>query len=145
MIELVIVIIIIGIIGAIAMARYGDFACRAKAKAELANVRLIFDAASQYEAVNCSLPRDGFTNQYPPDFQGYLDEGVFKRKTPGGGRYDWNGPAAWAHKPSVSIKFPSGTSAATLDVYQQLEAIADDGVANKGWIRVSGRAITFLY
>lgn len=74
LIELMIVILIIGILAAIAIPKYRDITIRAKATTIIADTRLIINAAQLYLADNGQYPPDGWWGEIPEGLEPYLPE-----------------------------------------------------------------------
>ncbi len=74
LIELMVVVVIIGILAAIAIPRYRDITLKANAAAIVADTRVIVHAAQLYLADNGHYPQDGWWGEVPPDLAPYLPE-----------------------------------------------------------------------
>jgi prepilin-type N-terminal cleavage/methylation domain-containing protein len=145
LVELIVVILVIGILAAIAAPKLLRVSNDAAAQTILSSVNTIFQAAERHQAEQGRLPEDAIVGVFPPDFQGYLSSQVFTEPAPLSGRYNWDGPP-WtsATNGKILLHFPAGTSTPTLEFYQTMEAKADDGSATTGWIRASDTRIFFL-
>lgn len=70
-----IVVLIIGILAAIAIPKYRDITIKAKAATIIADTRLILNAAQLYLADYGHYPPDGWWGEIPEGLEPYLPEG----------------------------------------------------------------------
>jgi prepilin-type N-terminal cleavage/methylation domain-containing protein len=145
LVELIVVILVIGILAAVAAPKVLSVSDDAIAQSILSTAKTVLQAAELHQAEQGKLPEDDTIGNFPPDFQGYLSTKVFAQETPLGGRYNWDGPP-WTSDTDgkLLLHFSEGTATTTLKFYQAMEASADDGSATTGWIRASDKRIFFL-
>ena len=144
LIELVIVVLILGILAAVAAPALFRTDDSAMATAELSNARAFMKAIDLFSAKNCRLPNDAGPGKLPPDLLGILDAKMFTNPSPAGGVYDWDGPPPHSTN-ELKCVFPAGTSVATTRFYLKMEDLADDGNPTRGWISASGTTIRFRF
>ncbi len=90
LIELVIVILIVGILGAVAAPHVINSSEDAMIQATLRDIDAIFDAAEFHMAQHGAYPSNTDASNAPGDFDGYLPERVFMKRPPiGGASYSW--------------------------------------------------------
>ncbi|GAB5407404.1 MAG: hypothetical protein Aurels2KO_56350 [Aureliella sp.] len=143
LVELVVVIVIVGILAAVAAPTFLDRAAGATAAAEISNVRAIMTAAQLYEADNGKLPNDSNVGQFPSDFESYIAAEVFTKTSPSGGQYDWNGPPAHSGTSAgLQLVIPD---ASTQPFYTQIELLHDDSNKSTGRIRANSQRVIFDY
>ncbi len=75
LIELMIVVLIIGILAAIAIPKYKDITIKAKASTIIADTRVILTAAQLYLADNGQYPPDDWWGVTPEGLEPYLPDG----------------------------------------------------------------------
>ncbi|MEM6798614.1 MAG: prepilin-type N-terminal cleavage/methylation domain-containing protein [Planctomycetota bacterium] len=146
LVELVVVVMILGILAGIAAPRLIDASGDSEAAAMLTNVSIIFDAVERYAAENGTLPDNARSGEVPPDLcPQYVPEWLFLDPTVTGNPYDWDGPGTSAGQFGIGIEFADSSRAVDSDLYDRLEAVADDGSPDAGWIRAVGPKIIFRY
>ncbi|MEM9185177.1 MAG: prepilin-type N-terminal cleavage/methylation domain-containing protein [Planctomycetota bacterium] len=146
LVELVVVVLILGILAGVAAPRLIDASGDSEATTMLTNVKIIFDAVERYAAANGELPDNARSGELPPGLcPQYAPEWLFLEPTITGNPYDWDGPGTSAGQLGIGIDFADGSRAVDSDLYARLEAIADDGVRDTGWIRAAGPKIIFRY
>lgn len=143
LIELIVVMIIVGILAAIAAPRFYSASDDAEATAILANVSAMHSAVDLYLADNGELPKDVFRGVFPSELEGYLSPTIFENYGPDKSQYDWNGVGSGTDI-GLTLVFPSGNVAKT-DLYQRIEELGDDGSDSAGWITARGPRIVFEY
>lgn len=144
LLELIVVMLIIGILSAIAIPRFYATGENADATAVLSNVKTIHTAVDLFAADNGRLPGDVHRGVFPPDLEGYVHPSVFTTVRSDGAKYDWNGPGGVSSDFGVTLVYPSGTVASS-EMYLEIEQLADDGDPSAGWITAVGPRITFHY
>jgi prepilin-type N-terminal cleavage/methylation domain-containing protein len=82
LIELMIVLVILGILAAIAIPRYRDVTLKAHATAIVSDTRLILHAAQLYVADHGHYPPDGWWGEVTPGLEPYLPDGFSFSRTP---------------------------------------------------------------
>ncbi|MEM8733341.1 MAG: type II secretion system protein [Planctomycetota bacterium] len=142
LIELVVVILIVAILSTAVVPVFRNSKYEASAVTILRNVRTIHQQAELIKSIKGSYPGDARPSAFPTDLEGFVAPGVFETKLPDGGVYDWNGEGVSGLPMGMSVLFPS-TADARGELWQQLEAMADDGDASAGWIESAGLRIRF--
>ena len=125
LIELVIVVVILAVVGAIAMGRYGGFAERAKVNAAIANLQAFERGASRYLAEHGALPAAGMSGVLPGEFEDYINRAQFEAPAIGGGEYSWQNSGTVA-----GIAVIAGSPDTVL--WKAIDARLDDGDASSG-------------
>lgn len=123
LIELVIVIVIIGILGAIAVPRMGMISTRSMANATHETYNRLEQGVLIYEADNQGFPPDPPSpGEYMAELDGYIGQLAWDTPAPIGGEWDWVGPS----KPTVAgiaVYSPTGPTTRWLPFDKQV----DDG------------------
>lgn len=134
LVELVVVVLVLGVIAAMAASRVANHGADAQIRTTAAQIRLIEEAAQIYLAREGDWPRDTTPGKFPVDFTGLLSPGLFERPTPMGGVWDWNSEDRWGDVyAGISIRFPVGEFPE--DQCRQLDAEIDDGDLNTGRVQ----------
>lgn len=104
-IELVIVIVIVGLLAAIAVPRLAAFGANGKYAATHQGFRQIASALDMYHADHLGYPPNASIATLPPEMVGYLDEFSFTVPPPIGRAWDWNGEGSgiMSHGVNLSI------------------------------------------
>ncbi len=74
LIELMIVVVIIGILAAIAIPKYNDVTIKAKAAAAIGDTRVLLNAAQLFLFENDTYPQDGYWSEIPAGMEQYLGD-----------------------------------------------------------------------
>ncbi|MEM9418091.1 MAG: prepilin-type N-terminal cleavage/methylation domain-containing protein [Planctomycetota bacterium] len=90
-IELVIVIVIVGLLAAIAVPRLAAFGANGKYTATHQGFRQIAASLDMYHADYMAYPPNAAIETLPPEMVGYLDKSAFTTPPPIGRAWDWNG------------------------------------------------------
>ena len=144
LIELVVVVVILGILAAVAAPKIFNTMDNATASAELSHALAFMKAVEVFESQNLRLPNDAGPGKLPSDLRGILPERMFTNRSPADGEYDWDGPPPHSTN-ELKLVLPVGTVASAAQFYLKMEEIADDQNAGSGWIRASGRTVRFKY
>jgi len=143
LVELVVVVLILGILAAIAAPRLLGVSKQAEAAGIVSTVNTIFTAVELYAAENGKLPDDTPYGDTPVELEPYMRTGVFGEITALGGYYDWNGVTTGAPVVGVSIRVSDWSDPAVQTLYDAIEECADDGGENTGWITRNALAVHF--
>jgi prepilin-type N-terminal cleavage/methylation domain-containing protein len=92
LIELVVVVVIIGILAAIAIPRMTAASERARFTSTLASFKVMEGALDSYFTNERAWPVDEQPGIAPPALAPYLRASLWTKETPLGGAWDWNGP-----------------------------------------------------
>lgn len=126
LVELVIVIMIIGVLGAIAVPRLGNFSERAEVAAVAEKLRRMETAFQLYHTQNGVWPADTMGGVVPPEMiaAGILNADDFQGN-PLGGNYDWE---QWG-EPSRNAGgyFVSVSDVTDWDAALEVDKMIDDG------------------
>ncbi len=137
LIELAIVGLIIGILGALAIPGFMK-TMRSSQNSTVANDLRVFSGAFQrYELEHGDWPRDRQSvGEVPPDMVGYLGEGGWKRRSPIGGLYDWDRYNFHGFELSEAVIEISSLSennvVASREQLREIDELIDDGVLTTG-------------
>jgi prepilin-type N-terminal cleavage/methylation domain-containing protein len=148
LVEVMVVVVIIGLLAALALPTYRHITMRSKMTAVVNDLRAFSTALVTYNLQNGKWPADTGPQVIPPEMAGALPK-AFTLKTPVGGVYEWDfdcSPNGFYTKAAVTIL---GTSDYPLtDDVEQLEMIdreMDDGNLATGNIRLgSTNALVFI-
>ena len=143
-IELVVVILVLGVLAAVAAPRFIGTVDDATASAEVANAKAFFEAVQVFVAQNNRLPNDAGPGTLPADLQGMIPGTMFSTPSPAGGKYDWDGPPPHSTN-DLKLSLSAGTTASATRFYKIMEQAADDGAPGTGWITASGNVVRFSY
>lgn len=135
LVELVVVILVLGVLAAVALPNVMLNTRDAQVSAIMKHVRIGHDAAERYFADHGDYPRDSTPGKFPSDFDGYLRRAYFSVPAPGGGSWDWNGEAAWG---GVFAGMSIRDTAPSTDLWQEVDNRYDDGNLATGTIKVFG-------
>lgn len=139
LIELVVVVLIIGILAAVAVPRYWEQTRDAKINATMADLRAMGEAIKRYRLNNGDYPEDQSPGRFPPELTGYIREVHFTKKPPLGGKYDWQkewsgftaAVGIWQSSPDISL-------------YQEIDDRFDDGDFNTGSIQKRAKTLNLI-
>jgi prepilin-type N-terminal cleavage/methylation domain-containing protein len=132
LLELVLVVVILGVIAAIALPRASSAQERSRYASTWASLRGIASAAELYRGEWGSLPGDVNAGIPPPGLAPYLNSSLWSRPAPIGGRFDWNNNFKAADGTIVSfwVGFPPsiGVARATSDTHTLARMMVMDDV-----------------
>jgi len=143
LVELVVVVLILGILAAVATPHMLGVSDRAEAASIVSNVQTIFAAVELYAAENGHLPADTPNGQTPVALEPFVKTDFFAETTALGGKYDWNGPTTGAPVVGVGIRVSSWSNPSVLRIYAAIEEHADDGATDAGWITTDALGLHF--
>lgn len=133
LVELVVVIMILGILAAIAVPNFIKTSKKSSTSAAARQLRVIDDALNRYYFENQTWPPSSTTGTVPKQLLTYIDDSSFSGPTFLGGT------AAWVYsEPKNYGKLEVTGSTATLAQYLEIDAAIDDGVARTGRLRGNG-------
>lgn len=133
LVELVVVIMILGILAAIAVPNFIQTSKKSSTSAAARQLRVIDDALNRYYFENQTWPPSSLTGTVPKQLLNYIDDSSFSGPTFLGGT------AAWVYsEPKNYGKLEVTGSTATLAQYLEIDAAIDDGVARTGRLRGNG-------
>jgi general secretion pathway protein G len=134
LIELVIVILVLGILGAVAVPQIINTSDDAAVQATLRDIDAIFDAAEFYKAEHEAYPSDTNAKNTPGDFKGYLSARVFTKRPPiGGDSYSWIQASSDSSGSGEGIVIIEASSnPISVSIATAVDSIYDDGVLNSG-------------
>jgi prepilin-type N-terminal cleavage/methylation domain-containing protein len=123
LIELVIVIVIIGIIAAIAIPRMSHASENARYAATHGSFATIERAVLLYHAQHRELPGDKGPGQMPDGLEDYLNPDIMSARPCIGGQWDWDGPPEVPESIGVSIRATPNR----YEVWEAFDARIDNG------------------
>lgn len=139
LVEIMIVVVIIGILAAMAAPTLDRVRQRAIAT-RIANDFRIFGAAfQQYAMENGDFPADTGPGAVPAGMSEYLKASIFTSKTPAGGYYDWDS-GVFGVVAGVSVFNPEVDAATLLMV----DEIMDDGNLGTGIVRSRSGGLMYV-
>lgn len=129
LVEILIVVVILGIIAAIVVPRFGSATDEARAGAFLTNLLDFADTAEFYNAKEGRYPTDGSSGEIPDGMETYLPE-EFESGTPFGGvwDYEFNDSGVGA---AIGVHFNDGSNPGD-DVMLLVDQAFDDGDLDNG-------------
>jgi prepilin-type N-terminal cleavage/methylation domain-containing protein len=138
LVEIMIVVVIIGLLAAMALPAFKRVQRSAVSKRYLNDVRVIRDGAERYAMENGNFPPNGTASLHVA-LQTYVPAAMFTATTPLGGVWDWdyeqNGFTA-----SVSVYQFTATDEQLLDIDRTI----DDGNLNAGMFRKDGTKAIYV-
>jgi prepilin-type N-terminal cleavage/methylation domain-containing protein len=90
LVEIMVVVVIIGILAAIAVPAFTKVRLSARASAFANDVRTFANGFSQYSVEHMAYPPDSYPGQVPVGMGEYLQTAKFRGPTPIGGQWDWD-------------------------------------------------------
>jgi len=142
LVELVIVVLILGVLAAVAAPRMIGVSANAKVQATIKELRGMEQAAMLYRAQTGEWPKDVPIGVFPPEFDGMVTPREFSRTPTLGGEFDWNGPGSGVGEIGMSIAFPAAEFPETIAI--AIDDAVDDGNLTTGVCR-KRPASTFLF
>lgn len=130
LVEILLVVIIIGILAAVALPQFAGISRESADKTFASNVKAFANQISVYELQTGAWPAERAAGQTPPEVGLLLDPNNWGSRTPIGGAWDWdynvNGVIA-----AVSVELPDRTAVQM----QEIDALLDDGDVTTGRFR----------
>lgn len=140
LIELMIVIVVIGVLAAIAIPAYSRQVRNAKIGRTAAELRSLSTAFVAYQAAHGELPADSHLG-LPPGMDEFINPAIWADGTPLGGTYNWEGPDTYGYA-ALSIFGPTEP----VDAIETLDSMLDDGDLGTGDFRtLNGRPTLVLF
>jgi type II secretory pathway pseudopilin PulG len=130
MLDIMIVVLIIGLLSAIAVPLVSRTRRQARNTLFITEVRTIAHAVEQYGMVSARLPADKTPGVIPEGLADFLPRFDWAAPTPIGGRWDWD-YGVFGFKAGVSVYRPDRTDAEMTEIDRKL----DDGNLNGGIFR----------
>ena len=121
LVEIMIVVVIIGLLAALAIPAFQRVQARAKMSAFINDLRIGREGFETYALENGLWPPDGVTG-LPPEIDCYISATKFNGTTPLGGRWDWDN-AQFGYAAGLSVRSPTADVATMLQVDESI----DDG------------------
>lgn len=144
LLELMLVLVIIGVIAALAVPRMSQARQRSALTSTWTSFRGVQSAMELYRAEWKSLPGDVIESTVPPGTQRYIDPSFWKRTPPIGGKWDWNfnhNASGWTvvttwigHPPNVGVKRESSDTATQARMLS-MDRLYDDNTSSTGQLR----------
>lgn len=132
--ELVIVVVIAGLLAALALPRLGAFSAHGKYHATHQGFRQITSALDMYHAEERAYPPNAALATLPPEMVGYLDEATFTTPPPIGRAWDWNGEGSGIMSHGVNLSIHTTPRAD----HDEMEQRFDDDNPESGLYRRQG-------
>jgi prepilin-type N-terminal cleavage/methylation domain-containing protein len=147
LVEIMVVVVIIGLLAAMALPTYRHITMRSKATALINDIRAFSTAFVTYNLQNGHWPLDTGPQVIPPEMVGALPT-AFTAKTPIGGVYEWDSDVSangFYTKAAITIESATGNPMTDdLDLLEMIDAQMDDGNLATGNVRV-GAANTLVF
>lgn len=133
LIELAVVVVIVGIIIAIAVPRFGQMSDRSAASAANQSFAMLEKAILMYQGENQAFPPDPpAPEKYLDELDGYIGRQAWELPVPIGGHWDWIGPSRPAYM-GIAVHAPVAGGYAGWSV---LDRMFDDNDAAGGAYQV---------
>ena len=133
LVEIMIVVVIIGLLAAMAIPAFKRVRDRSLASRVANDFRIFTDAFQMYTLDNGMYPPDNTRGVVPDGMADYLDVEVWTGETPIGGNYNWEmgvqGVTAAVSVQGVSVEN---------DVLELIDSMMDDGDLSGGIVRSRG-------
>ena len=143
LIEIVVVVIVIGILAAIAAPKFVGAQADTELTSTAEDLRAIENALSMYYAKNGSYPRDVNRSQAVSVLGPYFKaDNPFEKLAPTGGVYDYEGPPNWSPV-QISIRSESRGSHSQATALE-LDEYMDNGDLSTGSIRRKGNRTYYI-
>ena len=128
---MVISIVIIAVISAIAISRFGAMRSRAQRAATVSTFQGLLGAVNMYYAGNRAFPPDRQPGVFPTELQGYVRRQDFMRPPAIGGVWDWNGTSSSTWK-NLGANMSIWEDPAPTAKWTEFDLAFDDGRLNSG-------------
>jgi prepilin-type N-terminal cleavage/methylation domain-containing protein len=135
LIELIVIIVVLAVLGAVAIPKFVDVSQKAKVTATAGTWKMLTRAVNEYMMMNGDVPppnvNDGIM---PPELKPYFsNDEIATTPPPIGGMWDYDEWSAYGGggaglRVSVSLT----QSSAPQSTFQQIDAMVDDGNVNTG-------------
>ncbi|MGB0767462.1 MAG: prepilin-type N-terminal cleavage/methylation domain-containing protein [Phycisphaeraceae bacterium] len=142
LIELVIVVIILGIIGAIAIPRLSRGSDGARLNAFVSSLNTFASAIERYQLETGERVIDSTSGRLPDELQGYLHKRNWEKKTPIGGYWDIEANDTGGVPLAVGVHYRG--VAVDSDAVQEIDTMIDDGDLDTGAFRALARDRYYL-
>ncbi|MFK7884914.1 MAG: type II secretion system protein [Phycisphaerales bacterium] len=131
LIELVVVIVILGIIAAIALPRFSSGAETARLNALIASLRTYETALMEYHAMYDAYPSNASTGEMPEELEGMLHSRVWNASVPPLGEWDYEtNVSGFAVTVGFHVKGGAGADARAMGLL--IDERIDDGDLKSG-------------
>ncbi|MDP6442865.1 MAG: prepilin-type N-terminal cleavage/methylation domain-containing protein [Pirellulaceae bacterium] len=134
LVEIVVVVLVIGIIAAMAFPSVLDWRDDAEVVAVAKHLQILADATDKFYVVNHRWPRNDFPGNLPADFQAYVHKNAFQG-SPLGGQWDWNGPGSQINKIGPNIVVAGALNASQQSAFLEIDQLLDDGNLTTGSVQ----------
>jgi type II secretory pathway pseudopilin PulG len=147
-VEIMVVVVIIGLLVAMALPAYRRITMRSKTAALVSDLRSYSTAFITYNLQNGKWPADGLPREIPAVMSGALSQG-FSRQSPIGGVYKWNyGVSADGINATAAIIIETDGSDVVsddADLREMIDREMDDGDLHAGNVIVgSTNSLVFI-
>ncbi|MCG8511268.1 MAG: prepilin-type N-terminal cleavage/methylation domain-containing protein [Rhodospirillales bacterium] len=136
LLEVVIVVIIIGVIAAIAIPRVSSAVDRAGVNAFINDLNTFATAAERYKADHGKYPEDAGSGQLPSGFDEYIRPQAWLNGTSIGGMWDTESNDVGGYSFALGVHFqPVATQAKSNEFMKEIDVEIDDGDLITGQFR----------
>lgn len=139
LVEIMIVVVIIGLLAALAFPAFQKVRHRAQNTAFANDLRQVRAAAEQYILEMGAYPEDGYPGSFPPALVEYMPTDIASRPTPVGGFWDWDCDQ-FGFKAGVSVYEPMADEGQMLEV----DRLVDDGDLSTGRFRARSQGYIYV-
>ncbi len=138
LVEIMIVVVIIGLLAALAVPALQRVKQRAIATRYLNDVRQIREGAERYALENGNFPPNGVGGLHAA-LRGYVPDKLFAETTPLGGAWDWDYEQN-GFRVAVSVYLPT----ATTEQIRLIDRMIDDGVLTTGLFQTASNKVIYV-
>ena len=136
LVEIMIVVMIIGLLAAIAIPSFAKARFNARVSAQINDLRILEDAFQMYAMENKGFPQAIVcVGILPPGMQNYVKGNTWSETTPSGGRYWWKTSAIPLYSNTFCIAIVSAPDTTIMDA---VDDKIDDGFVTLGKLRRTG-------
>ncbi|MEM1186195.1 MAG: prepilin-type N-terminal cleavage/methylation domain-containing protein [Planctomycetota bacterium] len=136
LVELVLVVIILGVIGAIAIPRISRAGQDAASRSFAKSIRTFADAALAYEGMTGGWPGEADAGVAPSELKGMIDTTAWERETPLGGDWDSMTNSSGVGY-GIAAVYGGAIASETMAQLVEVDQIIDDGNSATGAFRLA--------
>lgn len=139
LVEIMIVVLIIGILAAMAGVAFKHTRERSIATRVANDFRIFSDAVQAFALENGNYPADVGPATLPPGMENYIRASAFTGETPAGGHYDWD-QGVFGVTAGISLH----SSTAGNEVLLEVDKILDNGDLGSGLVRMRSNGLLYI-
>jgi prepilin-type N-terminal cleavage/methylation domain-containing protein len=147
LVEIMVVVVIIGLLAAVAMPTFRQVSMRSKATATVNDIRQFSAVFLTYSHQNGRWPAETDAGVIPTEVTDSLPKN-FSQRTPIGGLYDWDydvSPGGVPAKAAITITSVSGNPMSDdAALVEYIDNLLDDGVLTSGNVQYNAGSLVFI-